>query len=237
MLFDLRSPGRRRVVKTVYVFLALLIGVGLVGFGVGTGGSFGGIFNAASSGGGSASGQVLLENSLKKAQKRARAHPNSAAAWLAVGQAAYQIATLPTNYNASVGYGPAGHAALDTVKQAWNNYMGTAPSQPNNIFAEEVAAAFASPPSGIGDYTTAESAQAVVTENDPNSDPKKYSQYEYLAYYAYLAKDLTGGNLASARALALAPKAQVKQLRTTLLAIKAQAEASAGATGATGATG
>ena len=55
MLFDLRSPGRRRVIKVVYLFLAVLIGVGLVGFGVGTGGNFGGLFNAASSGGRSSS--------------------------------------------------------------------------------------------------------------------------------------------------------------------------------------
>jgi len=29
MLFDLRSRGRRRVIKTVYLFLAILIGVGV----------------------------------------------------------------------------------------------------------------------------------------------------------------------------------------------------------------
>ena len=34
MLFDLRASGRRRVVKVVYVFLAVLIGGGLVLFGV-----------------------------------------------------------------------------------------------------------------------------------------------------------------------------------------------------------
>ena len=52
MLFDLRSPGRRRLIKTVYLFLAILIGVGLIGFGVGTGGNFGGLFSAAASGSG-----------------------------------------------------------------------------------------------------------------------------------------------------------------------------------------
>jgi hypothetical protein len=35
MLFDLRSPGRRNAIKVVYVTLALLMGGGLVLFGIG----------------------------------------------------------------------------------------------------------------------------------------------------------------------------------------------------------
>ena len=37
MLFDLRGRHRRRAVKVIYIGLALLIGVGLVGFGIGGG--------------------------------------------------------------------------------------------------------------------------------------------------------------------------------------------------------
>ena len=40
MLFDLRGKGRRRAVRVIYIGLALLMGVGLVGFGIG--GGFGG---------------------------------------------------------------------------------------------------------------------------------------------------------------------------------------------------
>src|SRR5579864_1946450 len=104
MLFDLRSRRRRRVVKGVYVFLALLIGVGLVGFGVGTGGNFGGIFNAASGGGGSGTAGVLLQKKLTTAQKHARADPGSAAAWAAVGRAAYDVSQLPDYYVTNQGY-------------------------------------------------------------------------------------------------------------------------------------
>ena len=46
MLFDLRSRGRRRTVQVVYLGLALLLGGGLVLFGVGAGNGFGGILNA-----------------------------------------------------------------------------------------------------------------------------------------------------------------------------------------------
>ena len=36
VLFDLQSPGRRRVIKVVYAMLAILLAVGLVGFGIGS---------------------------------------------------------------------------------------------------------------------------------------------------------------------------------------------------------
>jgi hypothetical protein len=50
MLFDLRSRGRRRTVQAVYLGLAILIGGGLVLFGVGTGSGNGGLLNAFSGG-------------------------------------------------------------------------------------------------------------------------------------------------------------------------------------------
>ena len=35
MLFDLRARGRRRAIKVIYLFLALLMGGGLIFFGIG----------------------------------------------------------------------------------------------------------------------------------------------------------------------------------------------------------
>jgi hypothetical protein len=52
MLFDLRGSGRRTTVKVVYVTLAILMGGGLVFFGIG-GDVNGGLFDAIS---GSSSG-------------------------------------------------------------------------------------------------------------------------------------------------------------------------------------
>ncbi len=47
MLFDLRGRGRRRTVKIVYITLALLMGGGLVLFGIGGGGAMqGGLVDA-----------------------------------------------------------------------------------------------------------------------------------------------------------------------------------------------
>ena len=117
---------------------------------------------------------------------------------------------------------------LKTVKQAWQHYVALAPAKPDNVFANEVVIAFGSAPGGIQDWATAESAQEIVTQLAPT-----YSEYEYLAYFAYLAKEISRGDLAAARAVAVAPKAQKNQIAAALENIKASA---LGATGATGST-
>ena len=73
MLFDLRGSGRRTTVKVVYVTLAILMGGGLVFFGIG-GDVNGGLFDAIS---GSSSGQSSDEDTfVKKANARsARPRP------------------------------------------------------------------------------------------------------------------------------------------------------------------
>jgi hypothetical protein len=246
MLFDLRSPRRRRVIKGVYLFLAVLIGVGLVGFGVGTGGNFGGLLSSAGGGGGTATGQTTLLKALATAEKKAKVSPTDPAAWATVGRSAYVLATLPTNYDSSLGYTTTGHAYLTKLKHAWVSYLSLAPAKPDQQLAAEVVAAFGTPPTGIGDYRTAETAQEIVTENQGT-----YTQYEYLAYYAYLANELTPGDQAAARAIALAPKSLVKQVKTALTTMRGSAQAriggatgpsgsttgTTGATGSTGATG
>jgi hypothetical protein len=235
MLFDLRSPGRRRVIKTVYLFLAVLIGVGLIGFGVGTGGNFGGLLSAAGNGGaggGTAAGDKVYINEYKKAKKQANAAPNDVAAWLKYGTAAYAVATLPDNYSSSAGgYTATGHHYLDGMKVAWTHYLALTPNKVNNTFAQEVVAAFGTTP-GIGDWPTAESAEEVVVERSPTS----YTDYEYLAYFAYEAKDATAGDQAAAKAVALAPKKQQSTIKTQLGQIRAAALGATGASGATGAT-
>src|SRR5471030_3188542 len=77
MLFDLRGRGRRRTVQIIYIGLALLMGVGLVGFGIGGGFGGGGILNASSGGEGGAS----YSNQIKKFKKLVAAHPKDLAAW------------------------------------------------------------------------------------------------------------------------------------------------------------
>src|ERR1700692_281554 len=78
MLFDLRGRGRRRMVRVIYTGLALLMGVGLVGFGVGSFGG-GGLFNAATSNEGANS--ASFANQIKKDEKLTKQNPHNLAAW------------------------------------------------------------------------------------------------------------------------------------------------------------
>src|SRR3954470_22441119 len=87
MLFDLRGAHRRRVVKIVYIALALLMGGGLVLFGVG-GAVSGGLVDAiTNNAGGGGDTSKRLEDSERAATRRARANPTDAAAWGAPGRA------------------------------------------------------------------------------------------------------------------------------------------------------
>jgi len=232
MLFDLRSRRRRRVVKSVYFFLALLIGVGLIGFGVGTGGNFGGLFNATSAGGGSGTAGVILEKALKRARKRAAANPGSAAAWAAVGRAAYNVSQLPDHYVTNQGYTKDGFKTLAVLESAWKRYLAVLPAKPDATLSAEVTIAFGPAPTGIQKWPLAEAAQELVAEARPT-----YTEYANLAYFAYQAHEKARGDLAGARALSLAPKKQQKQLRAQLDVYKLQAGYPVGATGASGATG
>jgi hypothetical protein len=239
MLFDLRSPHRRRVIKIVYVFLALLIGVGLVGFGIGNGSNFGGLFSNAGGGGGSANGAKLYTNALAKAEQAANAAPGKAALWVKAGEAAYSVATLQdVNYSASAGYTVAGHVALNKLRAAWNHYLADAPANPDPFFAQEVVAGFGLPPAeggtGVGDYKTTESAQAILTESQPTD-----SQYELLALYSWLAGDTSSGDQAAAKARTLAPKKDLATVNHTLAEYKSLVGLinPASATGATSTSG
>ena len=81
MLFDLRGRGRRRTVQVIYLSLAILMGGGLVLFGIG-GATSGGLFDAI---GGSGSGTTSVDARLREARsdtysQALKANPKDAAA-------------------------------------------------------------------------------------------------------------------------------------------------------------
>src|SRR5579872_6885408 len=147
MLFDLRSRCRRRVVKGVYVFLAVLIGAGLVGFGIGTGGNFGGLLSsAANGGGGSGTGEQPYLNAVSSARKRTAAHATDPAAWVALGNALYNLSQTPDYYVTNSGYTQSGLNTLAQLKHAWNTYIALAPTKPDLHLALAVASVFGNTP-------------------------------------------------------------------------------------------
>jgi hypothetical protein len=230
MLFDLRSRGRRRTIQVIYGFLAVLIGGGLVLFGVGGGSNSTGVLSQlANQGNGSATGIKLDEKEVAKAHRKAKAAPSSVAAWDAYARALFRLAD--TNYiSTEDGFTSAGATELKVLKKAWQHYLSLDPPKPDSGLASEVAFAFGD--GGIAEYPVAESAQEIVAEHENSADG-----YAELAAYAYLAHEPDRGKLAQAKALSLATKSQRKTLKTELDEVAAEAAGSTGASGTTGTSG
>src|SRR5919112_895214 len=84
MLFDLRGRGRRRTVQVIYLSLAILMGGGLVLFGIGSSSS-GGLFdaiNGGGNGGGGTSVDKVAQQRIDTYNKRLQANPSDQASWL-----------------------------------------------------------------------------------------------------------------------------------------------------------
>jgi hypothetical protein len=229
MLFDLRSRGRRRTIQVVYGFLAVLIGGGLVFFGVGGGaGSTGLLSQLANQGTGSSTGIKIDETAVEKADRAVKRDP-SAAAWDRYARAVFALAD--TNYVTSKsGFTPAGAKELAVLEHAWYRYLALNPAKPDETLAADVAFAFGA--SGIEEFAVAESGQEVVAEDDNSAD-----EYYTLAAYAYFAHEPDRAQLAEARALALAPKSERKTITSDLAKVAAEASGSTGSSGATGTSG
>jgi hypothetical protein len=232
MLFDLRSRGRRRTVQGVYLMLALVLGGGLILFGVGAGNGFGGLLNAFSSNNGNGSSKPAVSQAEKAALHQTQLQPTNAAAWANLVQARYEAAGQDTNPSTS-SYTSAGVTKLRQAGQAWQQYLKLTKT-PDWTLAELVAHAY----EAVGDAKNATTAWQIVTKANPTA----YTYFEYLAADAWSAKQTDLGDLASQKAVSLAPKTQQAQVKQTLAQLKARATAPTspsvpGATGGAGASG
>jgi hypothetical protein len=219
MLFDLRSAGRRRTIKVVYVTLAVLMGGGLVLFGIG-GSVSGGLVDALTEGGGGGdTGIERFERQERDAVARTRANPQDAAAWAALARARVQIASFGDNYDPNTDrYSRAGRAELAQAVTAWNRHLEVA-DRPDDRVASLMVRAFVA----LQRPRDAIKAQEVITQARPSA-----GAYAQLAIFAYQAGNTRTGDLARNEALRRAPKVQRPQLKTQLDAAKKQAAGASG---------
>ncbi len=220
MLFDLQSRNRKTAVKIIYLGLAIVMGGGLVLFGIGTGTGGGGLLDVFTGGGSSTGGPV--SSAEEGANREVRLHPQDAQAWADLARARYQTAGLGDNYNQATNTFTAdGRAKLRTAATAWQRYLTLEPDHPDPQLARLMANVYDA--SGIDDPAQAATAMEIVTEAQPSA-----AAYGSLAQYAYVAGQERKGDLAAARAVQLAPSAQRRLVRTQLAAIKTQAQIQAG---------
>jgi hypothetical protein len=230
MLFDLRGRGRRRVVKVIYLGLALLLGGGLVLFGIG-GDVQGGLFDAFNEN--STSASKAIEKDRDKAAEAANADPNNPALWAVLAEREYQLAGQSKGYNPNATepeqqFTGASKRHLEAAKRAWERHLKLAGNDRVNT---DTAAIMRNALVSLGDDGGAVRAQELIIDDLPKP---AYGDYAQLAALAYGAGQTRKGDLAADRAVELAPKEERENVKTALEQSKTQAAGAAG--GATPAT-
>lgn len=214
MLFDLRSRGRRRTVQAVYLLLAILLGGGLVLFGVGAGNGLGGLLNAFNGGGSSSGQKAVVSQQEQQAIRQTQQTPNDPQAWANLLQARWTSAGQGADFNSSKGqFTKSGLNELSLATQAWQRYLQLEKNPDPNL-AVLAARAYA----GQQNYAGEASAWDIETAADPTA----VKGFECLAVSAYAAGQTRKGDLASAKALSMVPKAQQALLKNQLNAAKTQ---------------
>jgi hypothetical protein len=197
MLFDLRGTGRRRTVKIVYVTLAILMGGGLVLFGIGGSGALsGGLLDAVTESSGTGDdGTDRLVTQEQQASTKARQDP-TAANWAAVARARFNLANSGDNVDQATGnYTDAGAEQLRAAGRAWDEHLELAGDNPDARVASLMVSAYAA----IGELDKATSAQEIIADDRVDSA----GAYATLAQLAYQAGQTRKGDLAADKALEL----------------------------------
>jgi len=212
MLFDLRGKGRRRTVRVIYIGLAMLMGIGLVGFGIGGGFGGGGLLNAASNNEGS--NQASFSSQIKKYTKVTAQQPNNVAAWEKLTKALLHEAGGEA-YITSTGYTTKGKELISQAGRAWESYLALNPPKPNTELAQLVANDVYVE-GGLNQPAKALQALQVVIVAKPESA----ALWAQIAQYAYKAKNMRVGDLAAAKAVQFAPAAQKVRVKAELAEIR-----------------
>ncbi len=222
MLFDTQSPSRRRFVQVTFAFLALLMGGGLVLFGIGGATNGGGIADIFT--GKETSVDKTAQKNAEAAEKILAASPKDEAAAAKLAKARLQIATQSgIDANGQV-IEDGGQAYIDAADSAWTKYLALGPAKPDASAAIQFSSFYALP--GVSKYDKAARAlEAVLVTRKPSS-----GLYAQLAVYSLASGNADKAKEARARALALATSktrrdAIAEQLDTIEKSIKKQQEA------------
>jgi tetratricopeptide (TPR) repeat protein len=200
MLFDLRGK-RKRLVQAIYLGLAILMGGGLVFFGIG-GDVSGGLFDAFKGSGGGTS----FDKEIERAEKRLALRPGDTSrdrpVLLSLARLHFQAANSGGNVDQNTGaYSEDGLKELQAAVSAWERYLKTKPQQPNAGTALLAVRAY----EVLQDFAAAARAQRVVARARPSR-----GALTQLATYLYYAGKIGEGDEIAARALARTPSGQRK---------------------------
>jgi hypothetical protein len=213
MLFDLRGR-RRRLVQVVYLTLALLLGGGLVLFGIG-GEVSGGLLNAFEGGGGGNTDSALQDR-VDREEERLRANPRNERLLQELVRDYYSLAQAQRD-SGTVGFPEDARDDLRKAGEYWQRYREVA-DEPNADTAQ-----FALQIYGQGALSRPKEEQraAEIVARQAN-DAVSYLR---LVDVATRAGDTRTADLAGQKAIDLAPRAQKKAVRQQVKDLKKPPEA------------
>ena len=207
--------------QATYLTLAVLMGGGLVFFGIGSDVS-GGLFDAFSGDGGSGgNGASLIDKRVEAAEGRLKRNPRDEAALRDLARAEFQLAGQDADPNTNV-YRKEAKDNLARSASAWERYLALEPKRPDASLALVMVQVY--DPIGLNRPAKAAEAAEIVAEANPN-----WAAYLRLAQYAMLAKDTRTADLAGKKAVDLAPKKQRKTVKAQLEQLEAASASTGGA--------
>jgi hypothetical protein len=212
VLFDLRGR-RRRAVQVTYLMLALLMGGGLVLFGVG-GDVSGGLLDAFKGGGGS-SGDSALNDQIKKQEERLQKNPQNQVLLQELVRNYYAKATQQRESGANT-FPPDAKDDLRKAGAYWTRYASVA-DKPNPATAGYALQIY--DVSALNKPKEAVKVASILA--DTGNDAASYLR---LVSYAARAGDTRTADLAGQKAIDLAPKAQRKLVKKQVEALKKSAQ-------------
>lgn len=202
MLFDLRGR-RRRLVQATYLMLAVLLGGGLVFFGIG-GDVSGGLFDAIGDrSGGSTSG--LIEDRIEENEERVEQNPRDKAALAALVRDWYQAANDEADPNTRQ-YTEEGLERLANADEAWQQYLEVEQRRPDPSLASLMVQVYG--PTALNKAAEGAEAAELVAEAQPSAQA-----YLQLVQFAAAAGQDRKADLAGMKAIELAPRDQRSTVR------------------------
>jgi translation initiation factor 2B subunit (eIF-2B alpha/beta/delta family) len=211
MLFDLRGR-RRRAVQATYLMLAVLMGGGLVLFGIG-GDVSGGLIDAfKGGGGGGASADSALQDRIDRQEERLAKSPQNEVVLQNLIRDYYQAATGQRE-SGSVGFPADAKDELRKAGDYWQRYIKAVKREPSAEAASYALQVY--DVSALNRPKEAQKAAAIIAQ-----DANDVASYLRLVSYATLAGDKRTADLAAEKAVDLAPKAERKQVKQQAEALK-----------------
>lgn len=231
MLFDLQSPRRRGVIKVVYATLAILLGGGLIFFGIGSDAT-GGLSDIFTGGGSDPEDQ--FEDQIEDAEQRAQENPNDPNAQAELVQLHYQAGNAQLEVDSETGqqqFTSEAQESYTKAANAWDRYVKLAGGKPDSSTALLAVQAFSALANGAltsaaqGDgqealnaaddaltyFTSAGEAQRAIADESGNAN-----DFASVAQFLYFGGDFPGAEQATQEALAAAKGGQRSQLQKQL---------------------